>query len=128
VDPISLIVGALTAGAATEVTDAHTNTVKDAYAALRELVRGRFGACPVAQMALTEHEKAPRAWQAPLAAELEANGARGDEQIIAAALRVLELVVASGTPAGEQLVDLRNALPVGDSTTQSTSVTSPPPV
>src|SRR5919106_1230602 len=99
-----MIVGALAAGAVTGLTDTATTALKDAYAGLRELVRRRFAARPVAEMALVEHEKAPEVWQVPLAAELEATGAGGDEQIIAAAQRVLALVEQSGTPVNRYLV------------------------
>jgi hypothetical protein len=97
VDPISVIVGALKAGAATGAKNTATTDMKDAYTGLRELVRRRFAAVPAAEMALVEHEKAPEVWQAPLAAALEATGAGADEQIIEAARRVLALVEESGS-------------------------------
>ena len=42
-DPITLIVTALAAGAALGVTDTASQTVKDAYAGLKALVRKRLG-------------------------------------------------------------------------------------
>ena len=129
-DPVSVIVGALAAGAARGLTDTATSAVKDAYAGLRELVRRRFPARPAAEMALVEHEKAPEVWQVPLAAELQATGAGGDEQIIEAAQRVLALVEQGGTPASKYLVDLRGSqgVQVGDCNTQSNTFTTPPTV
>jgi hypothetical protein len=128
VDPISVIVGALAAGAATGLTDNATSAVKDAYAGLRELVRRRFVARPAAEVALVEHEKAPEVWRAALAAELEATGAGVDGQIIEAARRVLALVEDSGIPASKYLVDLRGSqgVQVGDRNEQANTFTSPP--
>jgi hypothetical protein len=130
VDPISMIVGALAAGAATGLNDTATTALKDAYASLRELVRRRFAARPAAETVLVEHEKAPEVWQAPLAAELEATGAGVDEQIIESARQVLALVDASGSPPSKYLVDLRGsqAVQVGDRNTQANTFTTPPKV
>ncbi|MDQ3987600.1 MAG: hypothetical protein M3291_00060 [Actinomycetota bacterium] len=94
-NPSSIIVGALAAGAATGLTDTATTAVNNAYTGLRELVRRRFAAVPAGETALVEHEKAPEVWQAPLAAALEATGADSDEHIIEAAQRVLALVEES---------------------------------
>lgn len=129
-DPISMIVGALAAGAAEGLKDTTTTALKDAYAGLRELVRRRFAARPVAEIALAEHEKAPEVWQVPLAAELKATGAGVDEQILAAAQRVLALVEKSGAPSSKYLVDLRGSqgVQVGDRNTQSITFTVPPKI
>jgi hypothetical protein len=128
VDPVSMIVGALAAGAATGLKDNATNAVKDAYAGLRELVRRRFAARPTAEVALVEHEKAPEVWQVPLAAELEATGAGVDGQILEAARRVLALVEESGTPSSKYLVDLRGSqgVQVGDRNRQVNTFTTHP--
>ena len=59
VDPVSLIVGALAAGASEGVTETATTAVKDAYAALRRLVSKLFQGQPVAEALLDEHAKNP---------------------------------------------------------------------
>lgn len=127
-DPISLIVGALAAGAAAGLTDTAAGAVRDAYAGLRDLVRRRFTGRRVAQTALDEHERAPRVWQAPLSAELVAVGADTDAGIVAAAQRVMELVDEVGSASGKYLVDLRGAqgVQVGDRNTQTNTFTIPP--
>ncbi|MCA1703214.1 MAG: hypothetical protein LC808_08040 [Actinobacteria bacterium] len=127
-DPLSLILGALAAGAAAGLTDTAAGAVKDAYAGLRDLVRRRFAGRYLAQTALEEHEKAPQVWQAPLSAELEAVGADTDAQIIAAAQRVMALVDEAGSASGKYLVDLRCAqgVQVGDHNTQTNTFTNPP--
>jgi hypothetical protein len=126
-DPISMIMGALAAGAASALTDTATAAVKDAYVGLREVLRQRFAGRQVAQTVLDEHEKAPQVWQAPLSAELVAVGADTDAQLIAAAQRVMALVDESGSQSGKYLVDLREAqgVQVGDHNTQTNTFTTP---
>lgn len=127
-DPISLIVGALTAGAAVGLTDTMAGAVKDAYAGLRDLVLRRFADHRIVPTALEEHQKAPQRWQAPLSAELAAVGADTDTQIIAAAQRLMAVVDEAGSASGKYLVDLRGAqgVQVGDHNTQTNTFTTPP--
>jgi hypothetical protein len=66
-DPITLMVTALAAGATSGVTDTLASAVKDAYANLVALVKKRFAGRPDAELVLARHEKAPQNWQAPQA-------------------------------------------------------------
>lgn len=127
-DPISVIVAALAAGAAAGLKDTASCAIKDAYGGLRELVRRRFEGQPVAATALEEHEKAPQVWQAPLEAELVAVNAGADEEIVAAAQRLLALVDEAGTRSGKYLVNAREAqgVQIGDHNTQTNTFTSRP--
>ena len=114
-DPITLIVTALAAGAALGVTDTASAMVKDAYAGLKALVKKRLGDGPDAELVLAKHEKAPETWQGPLMAELAETGADGDRDLIAAAKALLELVGEAGGP-GKYAVDVRGAygVQIGD--------------
>ncbi|MGH3973867.1 MAG: hypothetical protein ACRDS9_11165 [Pseudonocardiaceae bacterium] len=127
-DPISLIVGALAAGAATGLTDTAAGAVKDAYAGLRDVVQRRFAGRRVAQTALEEHERAPQVWRAPLSAELMAVGADTDAQIVAAAQRVMAALDEAGSASGKYLVDLHGAqgVQVGDHNAQTNTFITPP--
>ena len=114
-DPITLIVTALAAGAALGIQDTAAAMVKDAYASLKDLVRRRLGSDPGAEMVLARHEQAPETWQAPLMAELARTGAEGDSDLIAAAKALLDLVGKAGD-AGKYAVDVRGAqgVQIGD--------------
>lgn len=127
-DPISMIVGALAAGATSGLQDTATDAVRGAYEGLRDLVKRRFTGRRVGEMALTEHEKAPEIWAAPLSAELTAVGADTDPQIIAAAQRVMALIDEAGDRSGKYHVDLRGAqgVQVGDYNAQRNTFTMPP--
>jgi hypothetical protein len=99
-DPITLIVAALAAGATSGVADAAASAVRDAYVGLRALVKRRFAGRPDAELILARYERAPQTWQAPLAAELGTVGADRDPDLVAAAQALMNLVDRAGSRAG----------------------------
>lgn len=126
-DPITLIVTALAAGAAAGVKDAASAVVKDAYAGLKALVKKRLGEEPGTELVLARYEQAPETWQAPLMAELAGTGADGDRDLIAAAQALLDLIDETGG-AGKYAVDVRGAMgvQVGDHNRQDNVFNAPP--
>jgi len=127
-DPITLIVTALAAGAAQGVADAASSGVRDAYAALKTMVQKRLSGRPHAELILDEHEKQPEIWQAPLMAELGDAGADRDSDLIAAAQVLMNLIDKAGVRAGKYTVDLRGSqgVQIGDRNRQD-NVFNPPP-
>jgi hypothetical protein len=119
-DPITLIVTALAAGAALGVRDTASSAVEDAYARLKALVRKRLGGRPDSEFVLARHEQAPEMWRAPLVAELDQAGAGHDSGLIAAAVALMRLVDEAGERAGKYAVDVRGAsgVQIGDGNTQ----------
>ena len=67
-EPITLIIGALAAGATAAAKDTAGQVVKDAYAGLKTLIQRRFSEkkAPEGEMALTKYEEKPAVWEAPL--------------------------------------------------------------
>ena len=67
-DPITLIIGALAAGAAAAAKDTASQAVKDAYAGLKTFIQRRFAEKkkPEGETALTQYEEKPAVWEAPL--------------------------------------------------------------
>jgi hypothetical protein len=118
---VVVITAALAAGAGVGVEDTASAAVKDAYAGLKELLKRRLGGHgrEVVQ-ALDADETTPGVWQARLGEALTESGAASDEQVIAAAQRLLELTDPAGSAAGKYQVDLREAkgVQVGDHNTQ----------
>src|SRR5258708_4418405 len=88
IDPISLIVAALAAGAPAAAKDTASQAVKDAYNGLKALIHTRFAGPPEASLALTQHELAPQVWQAPLRASLDKTGAATHPTSLEAASRL----------------------------------------
>jgi hypothetical protein len=126
-DPITLIVTALAAGAALGAQDTVSAMVKDAYAGLKALVKKRLGGGPGAELVLAKHEQAPATWQAPLMAELAETGADGDRDLIAAAQALLELVGGAESRTGKYTVDVRRAqgVQIGDHNRQDNVFKAP---
>jgi hypothetical protein len=90
VEPISLILGALAAGALAAVQESAGQAVKDAYAAFRNLLRHRLISNEAGQVALSQYEQQPEAWAPPLRAELTASKVDQDEVVLAAAQALLD--------------------------------------
>ena len=122
-DPVTLIVTALAAGAASALQDGTAEAVKDAYARLKALVKKRFAGLgrAKAELTLAEHEAAPQTWEAPLGAELSAAGAEGDADLVAAAEALMRLVDEAGSRSGKYAVTVRDSqgVQVGDHNTQT---------
>ena len=105
-DPVTLIVAALAAGASAGVTDTVAQGVKDAYTGLKALVLRRVQDQPAGEVAVVEHEKDPEVWSAPLAKTHTAAGADTDPQVLEAARRLLQLTDPDGTRAGAYTVNI----------------------
>jgi hypothetical protein len=100
-DPITLIIAALAAGAVAGVRDVAGQAVNDAYAGLKALIRRRFAGNREAEAALDQSEQQPQADRAHLAAYLQAAGAADDEELIRAAQGLLKQADPTGANAGK---------------------------
>src|SRR4051812_40801641 len=98
-DPISLIIAALAAGAVAGAQGTATQAVKDAYQGLKALVQSRFRGRASAATALDKHEAKPEAWRGALEAELVDAHADQDTAVVDAAQRLMALLDAAGTRA-----------------------------
>ena len=87
-DPITLILTALGAGAQSVVSD----VIKDTYTGLKTLIQRKFAGKPSAEVALTEHETDPQTWQAPLKKALVQEHVEQDTEIIRAAQALLDQI------------------------------------
>ena len=115
-DPVSVVLNALTTGAGQGVADSVSDVVKSAYARLKQMVTAKFAGNKSAEVALAEHASDPETWQAPLTKALTTFGIDADEAIVAAAQQLLALLDPEGTGQGKYRVDLRGAqgVQVGD--------------
>ena len=111
-EPITLIVTALAAGASAGLMSAVKDDAKSAvaavYARLRDGVRKLFAGDQSAEMVLDEHEKAPEIYAAPLTQKLTEFGADGQEDLVALAQELMTRIDQEGARA-----DL-DALSAGD--------------
>ncbi len=112
-EPISLIVAALVAGAAKAAGDA----APDAYNGLKALIKRKFAGEPKAEMVLSEHETDPETYEAPLKKKLVEAGADLDEEIINKAQELLKQLKPEESAAGKYKVEFQGevkAAQVGD--------------
>lgn len=119
---VEVITAALAAGAGAGMKDTASAAVKDAYAGLKALLKVRLGGQSDRVVeALDADETTPGGWQAHLGDALTESGAAADEQVVAAARRLLQLTDPAGSAAGKYQVDLREAkgVQVGDHNTFS---------
>ncbi|GID98014.1 hypothetical protein ACFQFC_15800 [Amorphoplanes digitatis] len=88
---VELIVAALAAGASAGMTNTATAAVQDAYTGLKKLLGRWVAGREQAPQVLEADETDPDVWQARLGEELTSSGAAADEQVLAAAMRLLAL-------------------------------------
>jgi hypothetical protein len=118
---VELIVMALAAGASAGVTDTVSSAIRDAYAGLKDLLSRQLIGRQEAVEALDAQEVEPGVWHARLGADLASSGAATDEEVLAAARRLLTLIDPQAAQAGKYRVDVRDArgVQVGDHNTQT---------
>lgn len=127
-DPVTLILTALAAGAASGLQDSASSAVKSAYAGLKALVKRHLSSRPTGELVLAEYETAPEVWERPLTAQLEAAGADRNGELVAAAQALMRLVDEAGSRAGKYAVDVQGSqgVQVGDSNIQHNTFSAPP--
>ena len=103
-DPVTLIVTALVAGAGLGLKDAASSAITDAYNGLKGLVRRKLAGRPGGELVLARHEEDPQVWEKPLVQELTAVGADADPDLVSAAQALMQLVDAAGSAAGKYQV------------------------
>jgi len=99
-DPVTIAVAAIAAGAAAGVTDTAKLAVTDAYAALKNLISGRY---PGVDLTPVEDEPDSAANRDLLAGDLTTHGAGDDEELLTAALHLVD-VVKETSPTGSSAI------------------------
>src|SRR5436309_3367060 len=119
-DPITLIVTDLSAGAGSAVQDGAAAALKEAYRTLREKARARLGRQRNGELVLAEHENDPAIWEAPLSKALQAAGADSDAELIAAARPLLALADEAGSGRAKYVVQAwgNQGVHIGDNNSQ----------
>jgi hypothetical protein len=117
VEPVTLVVTALAAGAAAGLTGTASTAITDAYIGLKTLLKRKFAGHGRDPDIVDAQEVEPGVWQA----RLEPLGGDLDEEVLVAATRLLTLVDPDGARVGKYVVDVRDAkgVQVGDGNTQT---------
>lgn len=103
-DPVTLIIAAIAAGAASGATETVSQAVQDGYTGLKQLLTARFAGNPKAAQTLAEHEADPDTYEKPLAKQLQETGADQDKEILAAAEAVLKAADQAGVKTKYQIM------------------------
>jgi hypothetical protein len=132
VDPITLIITALAAGASAGAIDLRDNVrdaAKDAYARLRGLARRRVAGRPDGELALDRYETAPQTWEPVLSSELTGARAGDDTELVAAARVLMDLLDQAGARSGKYNVTITGGqgVQVGDANVQYNTFGYSPP-
>jgi hypothetical protein len=127
-DPVTLILTALAAGAAAGAQDTISSAMKDAYVALKTFIARKFIDKPEAEVALAQHEQDPDTWEKPLKKALSSVQADHDQQIIQAAEKLMTIAQSEGriggtyvTASGERSVAFGGSMSGGTIITGDTS-------
>jgi hypothetical protein len=105
-DPLSIIVTALSVGAATGAKETVSEAIKDSYHGLKSLVKRKLANKPEAEMVLAKHEEKPEVWEAPLKQALIEVGAERDGEIIEASRNLLTLINPQQAATGKYNVQI----------------------
>ena len=105
-DPISVIVAALVAGAFSAVKEMAGTAVEDAYAGLKEIIKSRFSGNAAATTALEAHETDPETWDKPLRKSLAEIEPEKDAEMLDAAQSLLEVADPEGTSSGKYSINV----------------------
>ncbi len=118
-DPISMVVAALVAGATAALKETAGSAVKDGYAALKALVLARFHGDEQGKAQLAAVERRPEAGGAALQQSLAAAGADRDEALLRTAHQLLAQLDPAGARAGKSTVTVQGGkgVVVGDHAT-----------
>lgn len=103
-DPVTLIVAALVAGAASGTTDTVSQAMKDGYVGLKNLLSTRFAGDERALQTLDDHEDDPETYEKPLVRHLRESRADQNEEILEAAGVVLKAADEAGVATKYQVV------------------------
>src|SRR5579863_7426842 len=116
-DPTTLVLTAISSGAAAAAKDTVSQAVKDTYAGLKRLIINHFKGDKQAETALEAFEKDPQTWKKPLEKTIDESAINQDTEVIAKAQHILQLihpeqhgegkfnVQTTGTVQGQQIGD-----------------------
>ncbi|MEU8382024.1 hypothetical protein [Streptosporangium sp. NPDC048865] len=123
-EPVTLIVSAIALGATAGLQESAATAVKEAYEALKRLIRDRYQDVDVAPVERRPESEAKRG---SLEEDLDAAGAGADDELLAAARRLVQEVRNHEPAAGAAVgIDLEGveaaALRIGGVTSSGTGV------
>lgn len=105
-DPVTLILTALTAGATASIKDTASLAVKDSYNGLKALLQHKFENKPKAQAVLVDYEEDSETYEKPLKKALVEAQIDQEKNILEAAQKVMTLVQPQQAAMGKYNVQI----------------------
>ena len=127
-EPISLILTALTAGAMAALQETASTVIKDTYQGLIALISKRFDKDAKAKATLDGYAEDPKTWEKPLEKTIKEFNLSTDKEILAIAQKLLDLVKESGNRT-KYKVDIQGDIQgfvQGDNTKVTMNFNKPP--
>lgn len=93
-EPLSLILSTLAAGATASAQATASEAVKDMYTALKTLIQKKFAGKPKAEAALADHADDPETYELPLKKALREVHLDQDQEVLQATERLMTLLHA----------------------------------
>lgn len=120
-DPLTLIIAALAAGASRGLTDTAADAVGDLYGRLKAAISQKFERNAKAEAALADYGDDPKIFEKPLQKYLKETDAITDTSIVDLAQALLAQADPQGAKVGKYNVDVRGAqnVLIGDNGTQN---------
>lgn len=98
-DPITSILAALAAGAVAAAKETAGSAIKDAYEGLKSLLKRKLASKPLASAAVDTHAAEPAPAEAALRPALKETAADRDDELLAAAKKLLAVADRDGSVA-----------------------------
>ena len=127
-EPISIILTALTAGAMAALQETSSTAIKDTYKGLIALISKRFNRDTKANATLEGYAEDPKTWEKPLEKTIKEFNLSTDKEILAIAQKLLDLLKESGNYT-KYKVDIQGDVQgfvQGDSTKVTMNFNKPP--
>jgi hypothetical protein len=90
-DPMSMLISALTTGAVVALQETAGTAVKDAYQGLVNLIGKRFSTNSKAKAALEGYKEDPETWKKPLEKSIRETNLAEDQEVLVLAQKLLQL-------------------------------------
>lgn len=121
VDPVSVVVAAMSAGAVSRLGSGASKAIDDAFKGLKSRVFRKDSESSVGALLADEYENDPETWQAALRRYVEREGAQRDPEVLELAVDLLYLVDERGSEQGRYNVTRRGsqAVQIGDNNVQN---------
>jgi len=104
-DPISVILSVLAAGALVALQETANQAVKEAYAALKSLIRSKIKKTPMneLELILSKYEKDSITWEKPLGDLIKKENLDRDQEIVEKANALKKLLVPRGNETKNEI-------------------------